>query len=322
MAVFTSISDADAQVFLKMYDLGAFKSLTGIAAGIENTNYFLETTQGSFVLTIFEVLKANELPFYIELMHHLAINGSPVPQPQTQRSGQRLAQIHNKPAAIVSKLSGAWVPHPTTQHCRLAAHTLAHCHLAGLNTPIKQSNLRGTAWRQATAPEVIPFLDDAQKALIHKALKEDLTLCQSDIWKRLPSGPTHCDLFRDNVLFESSGSSLKMGGFIDFYFAGVEAWLFDVAVAVNDWCINRDTGALKPELVNAWVNAYAEVRPFTNDEKNLWTATLRIAALRFWISRLYDFHMPRAAETLKPHDPTHFERILSCRFEFEPPLLS
>jgi homoserine kinase type II len=322
MAVFTSISDAEAQSLLNQYDLGAFKSLTGIAAGIENTNYFLETTQGSFVLTIFEVLKAHELPFYIELMHHLATNGSPVPQPQTQRSGLRLAQIHDKPAAIVSKLSGAWVPDPTVQHCKLAAHTLAHCHLAGLSTPIKQANLRDSAWRHATAPEVIPFLDNAQKALIHKALEEDRNICQSDIWRKLPSGPAHCDLFRDNVLFESSGSSLKMGGFIDFYFAGVEAWLFDVAVAVNDWCIDRNTGALKPELVNAWVDAYAAVRPFTIAEKNLWTATLRIAALRFWVSRLYDFHMPRAAETLKPHDPTHFERILSCRFEFEPPLLS
>jgi homoserine kinase type II len=322
MAVFTLISEADAQAFLKNYDLGAFKSLTGIAAGIENTNYFLETSKGSFVLTIFEVLKAHELPFYIELMHHLASRGMPVPQPQTQHSGKRLASLHNKPTAIVSKLSGNWVPAPTPEHCKLAAQTLAQCHLAGVDTPIKQANLRGSAWRQATAPKVMPFLNASQQKLMLDALKEDLLICQSSQWQALPSGPAHCDLFRDNVLFDSSGSILKMGGFIDFYFAGVEAFIFDIAVAINDWCIDRSTGVLNQDLVNTWLRAYSEVRSFTPEEKNLWPATLRIAALRFWVSRLYDFHMPRAAETLKPHDPTHFERILACRFDFEPTLLN
>jgi homoserine kinase type II len=322
MAIFTSINEADAKAFLDNYDLGAFKSLVGIAAGIENTNYFLETTQGSFVLTIFEVLKAEELPFYIELMHHLASSGLPVPQPQTQRSGQRISSLKNKPAAIVSKLPGNWVAKPTTEHCKLAAQTLARCHLAGVDSPIKQANLRDSAWRQATAPKVKPFLNASQQLLLDKALEEDKRICQSDTWHKLPSGPAHCDLFRDNVLFESMGLILKMGGFIDFYFASVEAFIFDVAVAINDWCIDHSTGALDQNLVNAWLNAYSEIRTFTPEEKNLWPATLRIAALRFWVSRLYDFHMPRAAETLKPHDPTHFERILTCRFDFEPTLLN
>jgi homoserine kinase type II len=322
MAVFTSISEADAQTFLKNYDLGAFKALTGIAAGIENTNYFLDTTQGSFVLTIFEVLKAEELPFYIELMHHLASNGLPVPQPQTQHSGQRLANLHHKPAVIVSKLSGNWVPEPTAAHCTLAAKTLAQCHLAGVNTPIRQANLRDSAWRQSIAPSVTPFLNASQQTLMHKALNEDRSICQSVQWQDLPSGPAHCDLFRDNVLFELSGPDLKMGGFIDFYFAGVEAFIFDVAVAINDWCIDRTTGVLRQDLVNVWLDAYSEIRPITSEERNLLPATLRIAALRFWVSRLYDFHMPRAAKTLKPHDPSHFERILACRFDFEPTLLN
>jgi len=322
MAVFTSISEAEAQLMLKNYDLGAFKSLTGISAGIENTNYFLETTQGSFVLTVFEVLKADELPFYIELMHHLASKGVLVPQPQTQHSSKRLASLRGKPAAIVSKLPGNWVPKPTPEHCKLAAQTLAQCHMSGINSPIKQANLRGSTWRQATAPHVIPFLNTDQQQLMHDALKEDRRICQSVQWQTLPSGPAHCDLFRDNVLFESSGPTLKMGGFIDFYFAGVEAFIFDIAIAINDWCIERSTGALNYDLVNAWLTAYSGIRPFTPEERNLWPATLRIAALRFWVSRLYDFHMPRTAVTLKPHDPTHFERILACRFEFEPTLLN
>lgn len=322
MAVFTSISEADAQALLKQYDIGHFISLQGIAAGIENTNYFLDTTQGQYVLTVFEVLKIHELPFYIELMHHLASKGVPVPQPQTQQSGQRIAQIHGKPAAIVSKLRGGWVAQPTSAHCKLAAQALANCHLAGLDAPLKQANLRGWSWRQATVPQVLPFLDEPQKKLILSAAQEDLSMSQSEAWSKLPSGPAHCDLFRDNVLFESTGNQLKMGGIIDFYFAGVDTWLFDVAVAVNDWCIHRETGVFDEPLLNAWVKAYATVRPFSQLEIDMWPKMLRIAALRFWISRLYDFHMPRAAESLKPHDPKHFERVLRRRFESETILLN
>jgi homoserine kinase type II len=159
----------------------------------------------------------------------------------------------------------------------------------------------------------MPFLNNTLAALLSSSLEEQRALALTRDYQSLPMGPSHCDLFRDNVLFAGTHKSPVMGGFIDFYFAGVDTWVFDVAVSVNDWCIEHATGVFQPELVTAWLNAYAKVRPFTAAEQKLWPAMLRAAALRFWISRLYDFYLPRPAQTLKPHDPTHFERILSQR---------
>jgi homoserine kinase type II len=173
--------------------------------------------------------------------------------------------------------------------------------------------LRGLAWWQATAPSLYPFLDDGQAALLRQSLEEQTSLAAGRPASALPSGPSHCDLFRDNVLFDGTFESPHMGGFIDFYFAGWDAWLFDVAVSVNDWCIQRNSGAFVHKRLDAWLRAYHDVRPFTDEERGAWPAMLRAAALRFWISRLYDFHVPRPAQTLKPHDPRHFERILRLR---------
>ena len=158
----------------------------------------------------------------------------------------------------------------------------------------------------------MPFLDEGQARLLSTELAEQQAASATASWQSLPSGPAHCDLFRDNVLFAGTFDDPLMGGFIDFYFAGCDTWLFDVAVSVNDWCIERDTGAFIPELVQSWLRAYAEVRPFTDAERQAWPM-LRGAALRFWLSRLYDYFLPRPAQTLKPHDPRHFERVLQAR---------
>ncbi|HXE19085.1 homoserine kinase [Castellaniella sp. UC4442_H9] len=313
MAVFTSVSDDNARTLLQRYDLGELITLRGITAGIENTNYFLDTNRGHYVLTLFEVLNADQLPFYIELMHHLALRGVPVPQPQTLKDGTRLTALNGKPAAIVTRLSGGYEPEPSPAHCALAGRTLAQAHLAARDFTIHQDNLRGLAWWQATAPSLYPFLDDGQAALLRQSLEEQTSLAAGRPASALPSGPSHCDLFRDNVLFDGTFESPHMGGFIDFYFAGWDAWLFDVAVSVNDWCIQRNSGAFVHKRLDAWLRAYHDVRPFTDEERGAWPAMLRAAALRFWISRLYDFHVPRPAQTLKPHDPRHFERILRLR---------
>ena len=313
MAVFTPVSENDARSLLTAYALGDLVSLRGIAAGIENTNFFLTTTAGEFVLTIFEVLTAAQLPFYIELMHHLAERHVPVPQPQTRRDGKRLSALNGKPAAIVTRLPGGYEPEPTALHCRLAGQTLARAHLAAQDFPIVQPNLRGLAWWEQTAPVVMPFLDEKLGALLASTLREQRVLALTDDWRGLPRGPAHCDLFRDNVLFAGTRECPRMGGFIDFYFAGCDTWLFDVAVSVNDWCIERTQGTFIPELVDAWLSAYASIRPFTPAEHRAWPAMLRAAALRFWVSRLYDYYLPRPAKTLKPHDPRHFERVLLSR---------
>ena len=313
MAVFTPVSDDDARALLAHYDLGTLVSLRGITAGIENTNYFLVTTRGEYVLTLFEVLTQAQLPFYIELLHHLAARGVPVPQPQTLHDGSRLTTLHGKPCAIVTRLPGGYEPAPGPTHCRLAGATLARAHLAARDFPLRQPNLRGLSWWTETAPKVMPFLDAAQAGLLQRELAEQQRLAATPTWQALPSGPAHCDLFRDNVLFAGTFEDPLMGGIIDFYFAGCDSWLFDVAVSVNDWCIERDTGVFVPELLQAWLEAYAAQRPFTAEERQAWPHMLRAAALRFWLSRLYDYYLPRPAQTLKPHDPRHFERVLQAR---------
>jgi len=321
MAVFTPVSDNDARALLAHFDLGDLVSLRGITAGIENTNYFLLTTRGEYVLTIFEVLTQTQLPFYIELMHHLASRGVPVPQPQTLRDGSRLTTLHGKPCAIVTRLPGGYEPAPGAAHCALTGATLARAHLAAQDFPLHQPNLRGLTWWVETAPKVLPFLDAAQTQLLTQELADQQQAAQRPECQSLPAGPAHCDLFRDNVLFAGTFDSPLMGGFIDFYFAGCDTWLFDVAVSVNDWCIERETGVFVPELVQSWLQAYAAVRPFTDAERAAWPTMLRAAALRFWLSRLYDFFLPRPAQTLKPHDPRHFERVLQARHRKDLPAL-
>lgn len=313
MAVFTPVSDDNAQNLLQSYALGDLVSLKGISAGIENTNYFLTTTQGEFVLTVFEVLKLEQLPFYVELMHWLAERKVPVPMPQTRLDGQRISILHNKPTIIVSRLPGTWIKEPSVRHCELAAVTMAHTHVQAKDFDISQPNLRGLSWWQATAPKLMSFLSADQQALLMTALDEQVDLAKRGVLKDLASGPAHCDYFRDNVLFDGTEQAPAMGGVIDFYFAGCDHWLFDIAVAVNDWCIERSSGELLASHVDAWLTAYQTVRPLTDLERDLWPAMLRAAALRFWISRLYDYYLPRPAQTLTPHDPTHFERILKLR---------
>ncbi|RIQ17727.1 homoserine kinase [Bordetella avium] len=315
MAVFTPVSDQDARALLANYDLGEFISLRGITAGIENTNFFLHTTRGEYILTLFEVLTQQQLPFYIELMHHLAERGIPVPQPQTLSSGSRLTLLQGKPTAIVTRLPGGYEPAPGAKHCALAGATLARVHLAAADFPLRQPNLRGLPWWLETAPKVMPFLTPEQATLLSQEITAQQAAAAQPERAELPFGPAHCDLFRDNVLFAGTFDNPLMGGFIDFYFAGCDTWLFDVAVAVNDWCIDRDTGELIPELVDAWLAAYAQVRPFTEVERRAWPLMLRAAALRFWLSRLYDYFLPRPAQTLKPHDPRHFERVLQARHQ-------
>jgi homoserine kinase type II len=193
--------------------------------------------------------------------------------------------------------------------------------LAAQAFPIKQPNLRALAWWQATAPTLTEYLNGAQHELLRHALQKQIDLAASGELAALPYGPAHCDYFRDNVLFTGSAQAPELGGVIDFYFAGCDYWLFDLAVAVNDWCIDHTSGALKADLLDSWLTAYQSVRALTPLERRLWPDMLEAAALRFWISRLYDFYKPRPAETLKPHDPTHFERILEMRVRLAPPAI-
>ncbi|SDD66654.1 homoserine kinase [Paraburkholderia lycopersici] len=317
MAVFTAVTDNQLAQWLRDYDLGDVVEFRGIQSGIENSNFFLTTTRGEYVLTIFEKLTAGQLPFYLDLMRHLASHHVPVPDPMPRTDGSLFGMLHGKPAAIVTKLEGAPELAPGVEHCAEVGQMLARMHLAGRDFRGGQPNLRSLPWWEETVPTVLPFVDEAQRALLTSELDHQRGFFASADYAALPGGPCHCDLFRDNAMFSHShlapGHEVRLGGFFDFYFAGCDKWLFDVAVTVNDWCVDLATGKLDAARANALLRAYQTVRPFTLEETRHWTNMLRAGAYRFWVSRLYDFHLPRSAELLKPHDPGHFERILRER---------
>ncbi len=317
MAVFTEVSESEAGALVRALHLGDLRELRGIEGGIENTNYFLTTDRGDYVLTVFERLTRDQLPFYLHLMKHLAQRGVPVPEPHAlpagakadNAEGELLHQVCGKPAAVVDKLRGKSELAPTPAHCTAVGEMLARMHLAARDYPRSQPNLRGLAWWNDTVPVVLPHVDQAQAELLRAELAFQNHVAAQSAYAALPRGPIHADLFRDNVMFEDG----RLTGFFDFYFAGVDSWLFDLAVCLNDWCINLDTGAHEDERAQALLAGYAAVRPLSRAERQLLPAMLRAGALRFWISRLWDFHLPREASMLNAHDPTHFERVLRQR---------
>jgi homoserine kinase type II len=304
MSVFTPVTSEQFSAWLKRYGVGTLVQMQGIAAGIENTNYFVTTTGGRYVLTLFEKLTPIELPFYLGLMAHLAQHGVPSPAPATDVEGRLFSELNGKPAALISRLQGEAVTAPTPAHCGEVGSTLADIHLAGQSYPGKLDNPRGPSWWREAASKVSPFLDTEGAALLRAELEFQARSRRED----LPRGPVHADLFRDNVLFEGK----RIGGVIDFYFAGIDYLLFDVAVTLNDWCVHPG-GEIDVPRAHALLAAYHGRRPFTAPEHDAWPLLLRAAALRFWLSRLYDFYLPRPGELVHAHDPEHFRRILKLR---------
>ena len=313
MAVYTEITPTEAQDLLHRLDLGNVTSLEGCAGGIENTNYFVTTDKNDYVLTVFERLSFEQLPYYLHLMQHLAKQGIPVPDPAPDATGALLHSLHGKPACVVNKLLGKSELVPQISYCQQVGEMLARMHLAGKDYAREQPNLRSLPWWNETVPVILPHLDAAQKALLLSELAYQNHVFASSAYAALPCGPVHADLFRDNVMFDAG----KLTGFFDFYFAGNDKWLFDLAVALNDWCLNADqsgvNGLFNEQNARHFIAAYEKVRPLNAAERQLLPAMLRAAALRFWISRLWDFHLPREASVLKAHDPTHFERVLRQR---------
>jgi len=307
LSVYTPVTQAELAAWLANYSVGRLEACEPIEAGIENTNYFVTTTQGRYVLTLFERLPAQELPFYLGLMAHLARHGIPAPAPIADLGDHYLGRLNGKPAALVTRLPGRSLEHPGAAECAELGALLARMHLAGRSYSAYLENPRGPKWWRVAANEVRAFLDDEQRTL----LDAELAFHAGQRFPDLPRGPVHADLFRDNALFEAG----RISGVIDFYFAGVDCLLYDVAVCANDWClveVQRDP-ALEPTRAQALLDAYQSVRPLTPLERAGWPAMLRAAALRFWLSRLHDFHLPRPGMLVHAHDPAHFRRILECR---------
>ena len=311
MAVFTKVSEADLSTWLANYSLGALIELQGIPEGIENTNYFVTTGKGRFVLTLFEKLTAKELPFFLNLMAHLAQHGIPCPAPVANLQNNFLGELNGKPACIVSRLSGKSITQPSTAQCAAMGTMLGKMHVAGQSFDEQMLTPRGAAWRLDASQKIKKFLAPQDAALLESEVERHAKQPLQDI----PRGAIHADLFRDNVLMEGE----RVGGLVDFYFACTGSLLYDVAITVNDWCMGSD-GKLDEERTRAMLRAYHAVRPFSAKEAESWSQALRVAALRFWISRLYDLHLPRDGELVVPRNPEPFRRILQNHIETTQPV--
>jgi homoserine kinase type II len=301
MAVFTRVTEADITAWLNNYSLGTLLELQGIPAGIENTNYFVTTSNGRFVLTLFEKLTSDELPFYLNLMAHLARHGIPCPCPVADKDNNFLRTLNGKPACIVSRLHGKSVTQPSAAQCAAVGAMLGQLHSAGLSFGDVMPNPRGANWRNSAAQLVRKFLNAEDAALLDSELAHHNLHSLSNI----PRGVVHADLFRDNVLMDGD----RVGGLIDFYFACNDCLLYDVAITVNDWCMTP-AHKLDEERTRAFLGAYHAVRPFISPEAESWPTALRVAALRFWLSRLFDLNLPRDGEIVNAHNPDQFKLIL------------
>jgi homoserine kinase type II len=306
MAVYTELSLDEVAVFFQALGLGQPNSVRGSTSGIENTNYFVDTETGDYVVTLFERLTFEQLPFYLHLMKHLAARGMPVPNPVANGSGKILHALKGRPAVVVNRLAGESLTAPTESHCRSVGEFLARMHVAGSDYPRYQFNPRGLEWWDEVVPVVSRCISDGQHSLLSSELAFQKEITASPYYEQLPKGPVHADLFRDNALFDGE----NLTGVFDFYFAGCDAFLFDIAVCLNDWCVDGCTGRQHGERAAAFLGGYESVRAFIPAERTLLPAMQRAGAFRFWLSRLWDMHLPREAALLNAHDPDHFERIL------------
>ena len=305
MSVYTPVTAPDLDAWLTRYAVGGLAELQPIASGIENTNYFVTTERGRYVLTLYERLPAGELPFYLNLMAHLARAGVEVPAPVPDRTGALFSLLNGKPAGLVARVDGAPVATPLQVHCAHVGAALARLHVASQTYRARLTNRRGPAWWRQAARAVKPHLDAAQVALLDGEIRFQTGYGRG----KLPKGAIHGDLFCDNVLFAGD----RVAGIIDFGFAATDFFAYDLAITVNDWCTREADGGLDAARAAAMVSAYDAARPLTQDEREAWPALLRAAALRFWLSRLYDLHLPRSGELTHAHDPADFERVLRDR---------
>ena len=311
MSVYTIITQQELEEFLKNYSLGTLISFEGINAGIENTNYFVTTENGEFVLTIFEHIGFEVLPYYLNLMAHLSDHGMPTAHPIADLVGNYVHELKDKPAAIVRRLEGKNVFTPTSAHCEIVGHALAQMHVVGNSFNEELKNPRGISWSDQTAKRVLERLSSEDQRI----LLEEIKYRKHEQPKDLPQGVIHADLFRDNVMFKRNA----LTGIIDFYYACNDYLLYDLAITVNDWCIQVD-GELDIDLYTALIDAYRVIREFDAHEYGAWQYMLRAAALRFWLSRLQDKFFPKDGEITHIKDPNVFKNILQSHINNPPSL--
>jgi homoserine kinase type II len=305
MSVFTPLQRVQLESFLAPYGLGRLLDFQGIEAGSENSNFFISLEQGEFVLTLIERGPSADLPFFIELLDVLHAAGLPVPYALRSNSGEALRYLAGKPALLQPRLSGRHISHVNAHHCREVGALLAHIHLATRERCLPRKSDRGLQWMLEQGAALAHRLPAEQALLLSTTLAEIAPL-QAAV-RRLPRANLHADLFRDNCLFEGT----RLSGVIDFYNACEGPMLYDLAITLNDWCSDPQ-GRLDEPRGLALLAAYAQLRPFTEAEAQLWPAVLRIACVRFWLSRLIAAEA-FAGQDVLIHDPAEFQRRLAQR---------
>lgn len=311
MSVYTNIEQQELEVFLNNYSLGALLSYQGINEGIENTNYFVTTENGEFVLTIFEEVGFNTLPYYLNFMAHLSDHGMPTAHPIADLNNDYVRVLKDKPAAIVRRLEGKNELEPNSIHCAAVGHALAQMHTISESFEGVLENPRGISWIEKTAERVFSHLSSNEQMI----LEQEINFLKQLLPDNLPKGVIHADLFRDNVMFKDQ----TLTGIIDFYYACNDYLLYDLAVTVNDWC-RSNFGQLNMDYYNALISAYQAERAFHPQEPEVWKYMLRAAALRFWLSRLQDKFFPKDGEITHIKDPDTFKDILLARIAHSPSL--
>jgi homoserine kinase type II len=305
MAVYTEVGDADLEELLKQYDLGAVLSFKGIAEGVENSNFLLRTEAGNFILTLYEKRVAEaDLPFFLGLMEHLAGRGIRCPLPVKALDGEALRRVAGRPAAIISFLEGVWVRRPRTEHCAALGRALAEMHEAGRDFTLSRANsLSRDDWRplfELSRPRA-----DTVEPGLEAFVQAELAFLETAWPGGLPQGVIHADLFPDNVFFLSNGLS----GLIDFYFACNDLFAYDLAVCLNAWCFEQDN-SFNVTKGRALIQAYEGVRALTTAERETLPVLARGAALRFLLTRLYDWLTVPAGALVTPKDPREYLRKL------------
>ncbi|OSI11904.1 homoserine kinase [Neisseria canis] len=303
MSVYTHVSNDEINDLLAFYELGQFVSLQGIAQGVTNSNYFLTTSSGRYVLTVFEVLEQHELPFFLLLKKHLNESGVACPLPIQRKDGKFDSTLAGKPACIVSCLDGCNISWPTDLQCFSTGAMLAKMHISGQSFPMSMKNPRYTEWWKASAQKLLPVLDPNDVLLLKSEIADiDKHSAQA---LDLPSGIIHADLFKDNVLLNGN----QITGFIDFYYACNGNFMYDLAIAVNDWA-RTSQNIIDPQLKSAFLEGYESARPISREEKEYFPIAQRAGCIRFWVSRLLDFYFPQEGEMTFIKDPNTFRDLL------------
>jgi len=306
MAVYTDVAADELAEFLRSYDIGELLSYKGIAEGVENSNFLLHTSAGSFILTLYEKRVARgDLPFFLGLMTHLATHGINCPQPMKNKSGEALSTLAGRPAAIINFLEGVWPRKPSAAHCAGVGQALAKMHLAGRDFKMSRANALSVSGWRPLFEQAAPRADEVQHGL-GAFIGTELDYLEGNVWpKDLPSGVIHADLFPDNVFFLGD----KLSGIIDFTFACDDMLAYDVAICLNAWCFESDC-SFNVTKARAFLNAYGRERPLSEAEQNALPLLARGAALRFLLTRLVDFLNVPPGALVRPKDPQEYVRKL------------